>query len=268
MRTNLRILSFILLTVLLLMSGCGKTGDSPRAQNTATNGLKSSDLRAIDGDAGWQVVDGKRIPAKAQQLHDQARAKGEAGDYVSALALLKQAADLAPDWAYPPYDMAFTYLLKGDGPNALSKYREVDRLEPGGFFTAKTALWTLERENQGLLPNGTYLAFLSLEWTEPAKRKHTVEMMTTNVPTFAPAWKERALVAQRADDRMAFLEKALSLAPDPETFGICMLNKAALLNKSGKSAEARRILEDLIDSNSSTVATKALAKDVLKTFKQ
>ncbi len=263
-------ISFVILLVTGgVIAGCSKPDERESVEYTKTNGEKTSDVNAIrDGAATYQVLGGQKVPAKAEQLHRQARAKGESGDYAAGFSLLRQASEIAPGWAYPYYDMAFTHLLQGNTTNALLKYKEVDRLEPKGFFTTKTALWTLEREQQGIFPSGTYLAFVSLEWTEAEKRQEIIDRMTTNIPTFAPAWKEKALLMEGTDQRLAAFEKALSLDPDPETYGICVLNKAALLNSSGKASEAQRMVEELVRSETSTLGTKALAKDVLKTFKK
>ena len=45
-------------------------------------------------------------------------AAGGAGDYKKAITLLERASSVAPEWPYPVYDMAFTYLLMKDAENA------------------------------------------------------------------------------------------------------------------------------------------------------
>lgn len=261
---------YICVTVALaattFIAGCTKQGEGDRVEHTLDSGKETSNLKDLkEGAAEIRIPGDQKVPPKAEQLHRAARAKGEAGDYAGALSLLRQASEIAPDWPYPVYDMAFTYLIQGDTTNAFLKYREVDRLEPRGFFTTKTALWTLQREDQGVFPKGTYLAYLSLEWVDAAKKREMVGQIVTNLPAFAPAWKERALLVEDADQRLAFFEKALSLDPDPETYGICTLNKAALLNSSGRVAEAKRMIEALSTNDSSTLGTKALAIEFLKT---
>jgi tetratricopeptide (TPR) repeat protein len=251
------------------IAGCGKKNNTDRVEYTKANGETTSDIHDVnDGKVGYKVLGGATVPAEAQRLHNAARAKGEAGDYESALALLRQAAKVAPDWPYPYYDMAFTYLLQGDQTNAFSFYKETDRREPKGFFTTKTALWTLEREEKGIFPRGTYLAYVSLEWSEPKKRATIIGQMITNLPAFAPAWKEQALLVADKERRSELFDKALSLEPDPETYGICMLNKAAILENEGKTAQARQMVEKLIQDDASTIGTKALAQDVLKKFRK
>ena len=58
---------------------------------------------------------------------------------------------LAPDWPYPVYDAAFTYLLQGDSLKAEERYAEVDRMAPRGFFTAKTSLDCLRRDRKSVV---------------------------------------------------------------------------------------------------------------------
>src|ERR1019366_8272650 len=85
----------------------------------------------------------------AESLHQRARLAGESGDYRKAITLLEQACNLAPEWPYPVYDMAFTYLLMKDTENARKYYRKTVDLSPRGFFSAITAIDTLDREKRG-----------------------------------------------------------------------------------------------------------------------
>src|SRR5947208_1350326 len=57
-----------------------------------------------------------------------ARALGSRGDYERAFELFDQAQALAPDWPYPSYDKAYSYLLQGDPARAEALYAEVDRM--------------------------------------------------------------------------------------------------------------------------------------------
>src|SRR5690349_245552 len=88
-------------------------------------------------------------PADANQLHQEGRTLAQAGKYDAAIAKFKQSMALKPDWAYPYYDLAFTYLLMENWELALEYYHKVDALEPNGFFTAKTAIYALEGEKSG-----------------------------------------------------------------------------------------------------------------------
>lgn len=110
-----------------------------------------------------RLLGGDAVPPEAEELHERARQAGSQGDYPQAIHLLKEAAEKAPRWPYPLYDMAFSYLLMKDLDNAVEHYRRTLELSPRGFFTAMTALDTLEREQRGELPEGLYLAYMSLE---------------------------------------------------------------------------------------------------------
>ena len=264
-----RLLGWSLLCVLCCV-GCKRQSDNEVVYTTA-DGKKSRNIKAVsvaDTNVPYQVVGGKPIPEEAKRLHQEARTKGEAGEYDEALALLEQAARLAPEWAYPPYDMAFTYLLKGETATALQKYLEADKLEPRGFFTTKTAVWSLKKEQAGEFPSGTYLTYVSLEWTAPAKKRVVLEKMTAQIPKFTPAWKDRMLLAENEEDRGMLLTKALGLESDVETHGILMLNQAALLHRLGQREQALRLTADLQTNASSTLHTKEMAGEMEKLFKK
>src|SRR5688572_30532497 len=136
----------LLLILSCLAVGCGQESARQRLVFTGTNGAEPSDLKQANGNLNSKMLGEGSIPPAAQSLHQRGRAEGAAGRYDAALELFSKASQAAPNWSYPVYDIAYTCLLKGDFTNALAKYREVDAREPGGFFTTKTAIWTLERE--------------------------------------------------------------------------------------------------------------------------
>lgn len=210
----------------------------------------------------------QNIDLKAKQLHIEARELGQAGNYDLSIAKLEQAIAIQPGWAYPYYDLAFTYLLKGDFDNALTFYQKTDELEPKGFFTTKTALYTLEGEQTGKFPKGLYCYYLQLEWTEDADKKlEIVKTIIANVPDFAPAWKALALLSDNEVVRMEAIEEGLSKDPDADTKGVLLMNKAVILNEAGKREDASQILADLIESPHTTTGNIELAKMVLTSIK-
>jgi tetratricopeptide (TPR) repeat protein len=198
-------------------------------------------------------------------LHQQGREAGATGDYRKALVLLERASGLAPDWPYPVYDMAWTYLLMDDAGRARKYYRRTIELSPRGFFTAITALHTLEREHKGDLPEGTYLAFVSLEAVnDPGEKANRFRQMTTRIPTFAPAWKELTCVSRNDAERRSAIENGLAAHPDLDTRGFLLINKAQALTLRGEHAAARRILEELAFNPESTMTIEAWAKALLR----
>ena len=197
------------------------------------------------------------IPEEANKLHQQARQFGASGEYEKAIAALTQAQSLAPDWPYPPYDMAFTYLLMNDMEKAREFYEKTVELSPRGFFTALTALDTLNREASGEFPEGTYAAYMSLEWTQdPQQKSDIVNAFMERLPQFAPAWKEYALQCDNLPDKLEAIEKGLAAQPDLETKGMLLINKALALSQQGDQAAAKEILGNLaLDPNSSFQAS-------------
>lgn len=148
-----------------------------------------------------------------------------------------------------------------DDEMARTFYRETVELSPRGFFTAITALDTLEREAKGELPAGTYLAYVSLEWSDDAEKKsEIIRQMIERVPSFAPAWKEFALLQDGDEEKLAAIEKGLAAGPDSETEGILQINKALILNRKGRHDEAVDLLGRLAVDPASTFGTEHLAK--------
>ena len=130
------------------------------------------------------------MPTEAESLHKQARRAGGSGDYKKAVTLLEHACKLAPQWPYPAYDMAFTYLLMKDTENARKHYHKTVELAPRGFFTAITALDSLVREENGELPAGTLRRVPVLGvMDDPGKKAETVRQLVKRIPPFAPGWK-------------------------------------------------------------------------------
>ncbi len=226
--------------------------------------LTMDDLRGATGVFRWELVGKTDVPAEAELLHEQGRQAGGAGDYRKALTLFQRASNLAPLWPYPAYDTAYTFLLMEETDNARKYYRKTVDLAPRGFFTAITALDTLEREQKGDLPIGTYLAYLSLEWMdEPGEKAKLVRKMVTRFPRFAPAWKDFAKTLDTDAEQLAAIERGLAANPDPETKGMLLINKALVLNSEGDHSGAIKLLGELALDPESTYGTEHLAKATL-----
>lgn len=232
---------------------------------TDRNGEQTTDVTRVSGSAKFKVVGPGSIPAAAEALHQEGRKLSSQGKYDLAIERFRKASEIAPHWAYPIYDLAFTLLLQGKTADALAEYKRVDSLEPDGFFTTKTAVGALEKEVSGKIPTGTYLKYVMLEDLPSAKvRCETAKALWEQVPDFAPALKEYALGTDNDAERLALIEKALKMDLDPETRGILMLNRASSLNAAGRKEEARQILLTLKDSKTETLFTRTSAGEVLK----
>lgn len=204
---------------------------------------------------------------QATLLHLEAREAGQAGNYDLAIEKLNEAMTIEPDWAYPVYDLAFTYLLKGDSANALKYYKQTDELEPGGFFTTKTAVYSLEGEQNGLFPEGLYTFYMQIEWTEEPEKKYEIaKRIVDNIPGYAPAWKELAYLQNDPDERLHSIEQGLAGKPDSETKGILLLNKAMILHEKGDSETARKLLSEIIESQDTTTSNGEIAKVAMRSI--
>ncbi|MBW8805962.1 MAG: tetratricopeptide repeat protein [Catenulisporales bacterium] len=201
------------------------------------------------------------IPPEAQRLHAEGRAAGGQGDYDQALALLEQAATLAPQWPYPPYDAAFTLLMRGDTQSAQAMYERVDALAPSGFFTCKTTLDMLRREHAGQLFPGFSRAFIQLEWmTDPAEKIQLLRGITKRFPDFPPAWQELASLLTDPAEKMAALDNGLAGSPDPETKTMLLINKAGIHASAGDMAAATRIYTTIVEDPHVTASGIAFAE--------
>jgi tetratricopeptide (TPR) repeat protein len=276
---TIRNIPVFLSLLLLLFSSCQNGNEKPVVEEVhADQGnmvfkdslghfLRKEDIQNSTGEVNYEVMDKKIIDPKAKSLHQESRALGQAGKYELAIAKLEEAIRIEPAWAYPVYDLAYIYLLKGDPDNALKFYKKTDELEPKGFFTAKTAVYTLEGERSGKFPKGTYAYYMQIEWANGADKKMEIaKTLTEKVPDFAPAWKELADLLTDKDERLKAIEQGLSKNPDAETKGILLMNKAAILNLQGKKEEAIKILGELIFSADVTTSNLELAKFTLNSI--
>ncbi|MEO0794276.1 MAG: hypothetical protein AAFX93_03885 [Verrucomicrobiota bacterium] len=255
----------IVVVAALLLAACGKKEDAPTVEYIDEDGTITTDINAVDdGTVEFRMRGEGQIPEVAQAYHEQARMVAQTGDYAQAIDLLEKAISNAPDWAYPHYDMAFTYLLINEQGRSLEKFRDVDNMEPEGFFTTKTAIWSLEKEVTGEFPAGLYLAYTMLEWEPEENKLMVVNQMVEKYPAFAPGWKEKALQTEDFVERIDYIDKALSLNPDLETYGILQVNKAVTLALMERDKEAKELLEALVVGDQSTKSTLAIAQEALK----
>lgn len=246
-----------------------KTEDIILFKDEKGNRIHTSDLKNETGKVNYEIMGEKKIDPKAAELHLKARELGQAGEYEASMLKLREAMAVQPDWAYPVYDLAYTYLLKGNPEEALILYKQTDTLAHNGFFTTKTAIYALEGEKEGKFPKGTYLYYMQIEWTQDeAKKSEIATTLTQKVPDFAPAWKELANLLNDPAERLKAIEQGLSKNPDVETKGILLLNKALILDQQGKKEEAKKLLGALIFSPDVTTSNVALAKFALKTISE
>jgi hypothetical protein len=149
--------------------------------------------------------------------------------------------------------------------SARTFYKKTLDLSPRGFYTAISALDTLTREHNGELPTGTFLMYVSLEWiNDPGKKAEAARKLSDSVPDFAPAWLEVANCCEKATERIAAIEKGLSVVTDADTKGLLLINKAMFLEGNGEHDTACKMLKELAFDSSSTFSTEHMAKAMLE----
>jgi tetratricopeptide (TPR) repeat protein len=226
-------------------------------KNEQGDTLTIDELHASRGRVTWEVHGPQSVPAEASRLHQEGRDAGARGDYDAALSLLTRAAELAPDWAYPVYDRAFTHLLRHEFEAALRDYRRTLELAPSGFYVADTAADTLTRESEGEFPSGLYAAFAMLEHMPKDERKEVAAKLVVQFPSFAPGWSEHVNHLSDAVERLKAIEHGLTARPDRETRGFLMVQQALATSEAGDAAAALTMLRRLVTSTDSLSARAA-----------
>ncbi|WP_282149266.1 tetratricopeptide repeat protein [Algibacter lectus] len=268
-----------ILIALGLVSSCkneAKTENNSESDNnveiefTDNNGNKISkeELKNSTGIFNYEIYGIEGVSDLAKSLHSQARQYGQSGNYQKAIKNLEQANKEAPNWAYPLYDLAYTYLLQDDYENALKYYQLTDKVAPKGFYTSKTALYTLEREKARELQKGLYKSYLSLEWIDNQTEKNEmINLLVQKSPSFAPAWKDYSSLLE-GKQRLNAIEKGLEQNPDMETKGMLLINKALVINEDGNNKKASEILTNVIFDKNSTFGNIEMAKFVLNNISE
>ena len=133
--------------------------------------LTMEDLRGLNGAFRYEILGHSDVPAEADVLHQQARQAGGEGDYKKAISLLERVSNLAPQWPYPVYDMAFTYLLLKDAENARKYYRKTVELAPAGS-SQRSPRWTrsLGKKRANCRPGPIWRTSRWSGWTTPERR--------------------------------------------------------------------------------------------------
>ena len=226
--------------------------------------LTKSDLKGVDGTVNWGIQTDRKIPDKAIEYLKLGRAYGQKGNHELAIQNFESAMKLAPDWPYPYYELAYTYLLNSNYKVAYKYYKKVDHLAPRGFFTAKTAVHYLGQEQRGELPEGIYLYYLSYEWTnDPQKQFEIIENIVNQFPSFAPAGEKRDGFEEDPMTKLQIIEKGLNTNPDQETKGFLLMNKAITLATTGNESKAVEILGKLALDPQSPLDIELLSKKTL-----
>ena len=207
------------------------------------------------------------IPQKAKEYFEKARQLAQNGQDQAAIESYEAAAQLAPDWPDPLFEMAFQYLLLQAFEKALHYYLKVDALKKDGFYNTKTAIWGLEKEQSGVFPSGLYLAYAQTEWLkDTARNLEILEEIVDRFPDYAPAWKALSDQLEQPEGRMEVIKYGLECSDiDAETKGGLLINKALVTQLLGDREYAKSQLQAFL-SQASTSSKHELAKFVLESM--
>ena len=118
--------------ILLILNSCQNKSEEAKSvtndivfKDKAGHMITKSELENTTGKINYEIMDNKNIDPTARKLHREARELGQSGKYDLAISKLEETIKIQPDWSYPIYDLAFTYLLKGDFDNALKFYKKI-----------------------------------------------------------------------------------------------------------------------------------------------
>jgi tetratricopeptide (TPR) repeat protein len=234
------------------------------------NTLSEVDITELKTAVNDEIITTGGIDPRAKQLHEEGRAIGAAYDFDGAILKFEEAINILPDWEYPLYDMAFAYCFKGEIDLALRFFRKTDELKPDGFFETKEAIYALEGETEGRFPKGIYMYYKQITMrpglTQQQKLNIATEI-TQNLPEFAPGWLALQALLTEKNQRLHAIDHGLSKNPDETTKGYLLVNKALLLDATGRKEEAIQLLEQIISPES--IATNILlAKMTLNMIQQ
>ena len=191
------------------------------------------------------------------------RRAGASGKYKEALADLERAAGLAPQWPYPLYDMAFTYLLMKD-----FEKRESIIERRSSWHLAGSSLpsrpWILSRgKRRAIFRLGPTLH--TCPWSgrrTPGRKWRKCENSSNG---FQPSrGLERTRGARGRHHREAHRHrKWFEGKSRRQTMGVLQINKALILSRMEDYEGAVRFLGELVFDPASTYATEHMGKVAL-----
>jgi len=223
--------------------------------------LTTDEVARANGRVVWTIEDEDGVPAAAMAQVRAGMDAGSSGDFKRAMECFREAHRLVPRWTQPVYQAAWTSLLLGDAALAETLYAWTDKMVPGGYWTAKTAVDCLRRERAGEFPAGSYIHYVMLESeSDHDRRRSALEEIVKRSPGFAPAWKDLAVLRATPEQRSDAIERGLASRPDRETRGFLLIQKAQLLEGRGTQDAAATLLRSLLDPEVGTLQTASLAR--------
>ena len=120
---------------------------------------------------------------------------------------------------------------------------------------------------KGTFPEGLYLAYVSIEWTQDVTQKYEIaRQIVDKYPMYCPAWKDVYIYTNDDDEKRKALEQGIRCKGDINTMETMNINYALQVNVDGDKDKAIEILGNMILNEKTTTASKVLAKSALSTM--
>ena len=173
---------------------------------------------------------------------------------------------MVPDWPYPVYDDAWSYLLEGRLQEAHDAYAKVNQMVPRGFFTALTAEDVLARSCGARRRRAS--TSNRCVWSGSRVTRNAgvcFEILTESAPEMAlPVWQLSKL-EEDPNDRVSRIAAALELSADRQSRQMMAIDLAISHDLQGQTDEARELLKGLLDDPDLTLQAEAVGRMVLAT---
>lgn len=184
-----------------------------------------------------------------------------AGNIAEAESAFRSCAEAAPRWANAHYQLGYVLLRMRRYDDAIVRLTEADTLSPG-LYMVREYMDQAKRLSAGSL---SYEAFLLFDRAnayglqDPEATIRLARKALELAPGYAPAHLLLGRAYQRKgqlDDALSELGRALRLQPDQATLCQALLSRGAVFMAQGRTEEALREWEKVIEINGSASATR------------
>jgi len=225
--------------------------------------LSWAKFQTYSGRLRWELQSDRPVDTHALDLLKNGRDAAMKGDYANAIDIFEEARRNAPFWEYPVYEIAWAHLLSGDDDAALEYFDRVNAMAPHGFFNSQQASACLAMERDGKVARGTYRRVVQLDRASRSTALMVARDLTDRTPGYAAGWERVASLADDSKEALAAIARGLAANPDPFTRDSLNMRKAIVTKEQGKTADAVKMLEKMLEQPDLSMAVEAQIKIAL-----
>ena len=187
-----------------------------------------------------------------KQAFERGVAAGGTGDLATAERAFREAATLAPDEAYPHYELGYTLSLMGRFADALVELRRTSALQRG-FFLVDTEIYLCEQvlaralDRDMLIALRKVIARVGNDEATTLETEALCRAIVANAPGCALGhfFLGKCVLERLPDEAEAALTTCLTLAPDDTTAIDARYHLGVLRRLAGAPTDARAIWEQI-----------------------